>query len=140
MLRAFAITVIFVSVACIEALACRGESFERTIIFDEVPNSIDAPIVVEARIIDKSERIEPTTGAGWIVMNAQIDSVIKGSIGTPTLKIVTQGSDCTVGFGAGSHGIIVGTLRQDAQGTPELVAIQESKADRAIRKARERRK
>jgi hypothetical protein len=71
------------------------------------------------------------------VMKAQIDKVIRGPIASEILKIVTQGSDCTVGFGPKSHGIVVGTVRHGPQGIPELVAIQESKAERAMRKARE---
>lgn len=137
MVRALAISLIFVCIACADVFACRGEPYERTIIFDEVPTGIDAPVAVEATIIDKSDVIDRTTGVGWIVMNAQINKVIRGSISSGTLKIATEGSDCTVGFGAGSHGIVVGTLRHDPQGRPELVAIQESNIERGIRKARE---
>src|SRR5437660_3066076 len=140
MLYRLTVGLILVCLASSAAQACRGEFDERTIIFVEAPTSLDAPVVVEATIVDRSEDIDAATGLGWAVMNGRIDRVIRGSVDIGPLKIVTEFWDCTTGFGAGSHGIVVGTLRRDAQGPPELVAIQESNSARRMRKAREQAK
>jgi hypothetical protein len=50
MFRESTIGLLLVCLACAEALACRGESLERTIIFDEVPTSVDAAIVVPSLV------------------------------------------------------------------------------------------
>ena len=137
MLYRLTVSLILVYLASGAAQACRGEFNERTIMFDEVPSSLDAPMVVEATIIDRLDVIDAATGLGWAVMNGRIEKVIRGPVDIGPLKIVTEFWDCTTGFGAGSHGIVVGTLRQDAQGAPEMVAIQESNSERRIRRARE---
>lgn len=138
MARALISVFIFVCMAFVEAFACRGPTLERTIIFDDVPSSLDAPVIVEVTITDMSNVSDPSTGWIWAVMNARVDRVIKGPIDDRTLKIVTEIDDCTRGFGAGSHGIVVGTLRNDTRGARELVAISESQSERWSRKARER--
>jgi hypothetical protein len=139
MLRAFAFGLIFICISCTETLACPGMYAESTIIFVDVPTSLDAAVVVEATISDIS-RITDHTGLAWVVMDARIDRVIRGQIDDRTVRIVALETSCTKGFGAGSRGIVAGTLRRDAQGLAELVAIQESRAQRSARKIREGRK
>jgi hypothetical protein len=48
--------------------------------FDEVPSSLDAPMVVEATIIDRLDVIDAATGLGWAVMNGRIEKVIRGPV------------------------------------------------------------
>jgi hypothetical protein len=140
MLYRLTVSLVLVWLATGPGKACRGEPFHRSIIFDKVPISLDAPVVVEATIVDWSEVANPATGPGWFVMNARIDKIIKGPIDRGTLKIVTEAWDCTTGFGVGSRGIVLGTLRQDPQGGVELVAIQESNIERHVREDREKHK
>jgi len=68
---------------------------EQTIIFDDVPTSIDAPVIVEVTITDISGVIDPSNGWVLTVMNARVENVIRGSIDGKTLKIVTCLSDCS---------------------------------------------
>jgi hypothetical protein len=138
MLRHLTVGLILVCVASSAALACRGPFSETTIIFDEVPTSMDAPIILEVTITDMSEEVDSSSGLPFAVMNAQVERVIRGAVETDNLKIVSDLSDCSrLGLG---RGIVAGSLRSDAQRGVELLAIQESKADRAIRRAREQSK
>ena len=115
-----------VSLACTQALACSPPG-ERSIIYEHVPADLDAPVIVEVTIEDKGpDVIDPSNGVRMAVMRARVDRVVKGPIGEGALKIVTELSDCSRGFGVGSTGIVAGTLRHDAQGGLELVAIQGS--------------
>jgi hypothetical protein len=136
-LRPLTVALVLGCFASAEAPACPGTYAESTIIFDDIPTSLDAPVVVEATINDIS-RITDPSGMALAVMHARIDKVIKGGpIDDKTLKIITAVTSCTKGFGAGSHGIVAGTLQRDTQGMGELVAIQESNVQRAVRKSRE---
>jgi hypothetical protein len=121
--------------SCIQAHACPGPSFERTIIFNHVPTDVDAPVIVEVTIIDMTPDLHDlyTFAGSMAVINARVENVIKGQIGRGTLKIVTPLGDCSNGFGVGSHGFVAGELRSDANGNSELVAISEN-----IRKANAR--
>jgi hypothetical protein len=95
-------------------------------------------VIVEVTITDVSEAIDPSNGWVSAVMSARVEKVIRGSIDSKALKIVTYLSDCTR-VGAG-HGIVAGELRRDAKGDLELMAVQESRAERDLRKAREQTK
>ena len=121
--------------ACTQALACPGPSFEQTIIFNHVPTAVDAPVIAEVTIIDMTPdlRVRYTFTGSMAVINARVENVIKGQIGEGRLKIVTPLTDCSNGFGVGSHGFVAGELRSDANGNFELVAISEN-----IRKANAR--
>ena len=114
--------------SCSPALACPGQSLERTIIFNHVPTDVDAPVIVEVTIIDMTPDLRDryTFTGSTAVMNARVENVIKGQIGQGTLKIVTPLSDCSNGFGVGSHGFVAGELRSDLNGNSELVAISEN--------------
>jgi len=100
-------------------------SSERGIIFEHVPADLRAPVIVEVTIDDREpDVIDPSNGGQMAVMNARVDRVIKGSIDSGVLKIVTYLGECSrVGVG---RGIVAGTLRHDAQRGLELVAIQQS--------------
>jgi hypothetical protein len=121
--------------SCSPALACPGPSFEQTIIFNHVPTDVDAPVIVEVTIIDMTPDLRDlyTFTGSMAVMNARVENVIKGQIGKGTLKIVTPLTDCSNGFGVGSHGFVAGELRSDPKGSSELVAISEN-----VRKANAR--
>jgi hypothetical protein len=128
MLRASGFCLAIGYLAYTQALACPGPSFERTIIFNHVPTDVDAPVIVEVTIIDmKPEDLQdPSNSTGMAVMNVQVEKVIKGQIGQGMLKIVTPLTDCSNGFGVGSHGFVAGELRSDAKGIFELVAMSEN--------------
>jgi hypothetical protein len=121
-----------------EAFACRTPSSFYTIIFDEVPTSLDAPLVVEVTITGISEP-PSLSRPGSAVMDARVDRVVKGPVADKTLRLAVVLSDCST-FGVGSHGIVLGTLRHDAKGRLELVPIQETAGEYRLRKEREHRK
>jgi hypothetical protein len=132
MLRALVLGSLLAWITCTKSFGCLGPSFEQTVLFNEVPTSIDAPVIVEVTITDVSEAIDPSNGWVSAVMSARVEKVIKGSIDSKTLKIVTYLSDCTrVGVG---HGIVAGELRSGAKGDLELMAVQESRAQSDLRK------
>src|SRR5262249_28986252 len=138
MLRALVLGSLLAWITCTDSFGCLGPTFEQTVIFDEIPTSIDAPVIVEVTITDVSEAIEPSTGWVLAVMSARVERVIRGSIDRKTLKIVTYTGDCSrVGVG---RGFVAGELRTDAKGNLELMAVQESRAQRDLRKAREQAK
>jgi hypothetical protein len=115
--------------ACTSATACMPSS-ERTIIFEHVPPDIDAPVIIEATIYDRSQ-VGDADGHQMFVMNARVDRVIKGSIDAKTMKIVVGIGGCTrAGIG---QGIVLGVLRNDPQRGLELVAIEGSNARRGPR-------
>ena len=67
------------------------------------------------------------------VIDARVESVIKGQISEGRLKVVAPLTDCSNGFGVGSRGFVAGALGRDANGNSELVAISEN-----VRKANAR--
>jgi hypothetical protein len=107
-------------VACTSAVACMPAT-ERGILFEHVPTDVDAPVIIEATIYDRSQ-VGDAVGNQMVVMNARVDRVIKGSIDTKTLKIFVYLGGCTrVGIG---QGIILGELRDDAQRGLMLQAVE----------------
>jgi len=109
-------------VACTSAVACTP-STERGILFEHVPTDIDAPVIIEATIYDRSE-VGDAAGNQTVVMNARVDRVIKGSIDAKTLKIFVGIGGCTrVGIG---QGIVLGELQNDHQRGLMLKAIEGS--------------
>jgi hypothetical protein len=123
-LRAWGLCFAVVSLACPQALAC-SPSGERSIIYEHVPTDLDAPVIVEVTIEERGfDVIDPSNDVQMAVMRARVHRVVKGPIGEGALKIVTELGGR--GFGVGSTGIVAGTLRHDAQGGLELVAIQKS--------------
>jgi hypothetical protein len=113
------------------ALACRGFQWEQTIFFDEVPANIDVPAIVQVIITDVATVNERYEQIGA----ALVHRVIKGPIDGQTLKIVATPTSCGGGIAPGASGIVMGTLRRDAQGALELVAISESFGERQDRKS-----
>jgi hypothetical protein len=94
-------------IACTSAVACQGPSFERGIIFEHVPTDIDAPIIIEATVVD-IKQVGDAVGNQMELMTARIDRAIKGSIDAKTLKIFVYIGGCTrAGIG---QGIILGEI------------------------------
>ncbi|QOZ33256.1 hypothetical protein [Bradyrhizobium sp. CCBAU 53421] len=101
------------------ANACQGARLNG-IIFDHVPDDIDAPEIIEATIYDKS--FVNDAGVIMWIMNARVDRVIKGSIDTKSLTILVYPTSCsTIGIG---HGIVLGTLRDVPQRGLMLEAVE----------------
>jgi hypothetical protein len=118
--RTWAVCLAAYSMACSSAVACVPSS-ERSIIFEHVPTDIDAPVVIEASIYDKTQ-VGDTAGDQMVLMNARVDRVIKGSIDAKTLKIFVYIGGCTrAGIG---QGIVLGKLRDDPQRGVMLEAIE----------------
>jgi hypothetical protein len=116
---------------CNEARACRGVDFEQTVFFDEVPVGVDATTILDVVITDVSTTAEKYYWVGF----ARVERVIRGPVVGNTLKILVLPTSCTRGFGPGASGIVAGELRQDTHGTPELIAISESRYQQQKRKS-----
>jgi hypothetical protein len=109
-MRTWALCLTVYCVACTSAVACMP-STERGILFEHVPTDIDAPVIIEATIYDRT-RVGDAVGNQMWLLNARVDRVIKGSIDTKTLKIFVYLGCTRVGIG---QGIILGELRDDPQ-------------------------
>lgn len=96
-------------VTCTGASACFNQSV--SILFENVPHDIDAPVIVEATIYDHKRNVSDAMGRLWVIIKARIDRVIKGPIDVGPLTITFIPTACThVGLG---RGIVLGALRDD---------------------------
>jgi hypothetical protein len=101
------------------AEACAVASSQRGVLFDHIPEGIDAPVIVEVTIVSR----EADIGA-LAVMNARVERVVRGTLDSDALKVVTYLGTCTrIGVG---HGFVAGKLDHDAQLGLKLTAIQRS--------------
>ena len=114
------LTTCFVTYA--SASACFNQL--TSILFEDVPADIDAPVIVEATIYDYKRNVSDVMGRPWVIMKARIDRVIKGPIDVGPLTIAFIPTACTHG-GVG-RGIVLGTLREDPQHGLVLDASQRS--------------
>jgi hypothetical protein len=113
--------VCLVSGTSTRALACLAPSYMQTVFFDEVPDGVDAPAIVQVRIIDVSH----THPAGYFVGIGKVEKVIKGDIDRDTVRVLTVLSDCENRFPVGAHGIVMGDMQRDSNGEIEILAISE---------------
>jgi hypothetical protein len=104
------------------ALACFGPVNQMTVFYDEVPDGVDAPVIVQVRIIDVSN----THPAGYFVGIGKVEKVIKGHIDRDTVRVLTVLSDCENRFPVGAHGIVMGDIQRDSNGEIEILAIPET--------------
>jgi hypothetical protein len=98
-------------VTCTCASACFNQSL--SILFENVPPDIDAPVIVEVTIDDYKKNVSDAMGRLRVIMKARIDRVIKGPIDVGPLTIIFIPTACThAGVG---RGIVLGTVRDDPQ-------------------------
>jgi hypothetical protein len=106
------------------AEACAVASSQSGMLFDHIPEGIDAPVVAEVTIISREADIRSPDHTPLAVMNARVERVVRGTLDSDALKVVTYLSTCTrIGVG---HGFVAGALDHDAQLGLELIAIQRS--------------
>ncbi|WP_156918474.1 hypothetical protein [Bradyrhizobium sp. Cp5.3] len=106
------------------AEACAVASSQSGVLFDHIPEEIDAPVIVEVTIVSREADISSPDHTPLAVMNARVERVVRGTLDSDALKVVTYLSTCTrIGVG---HGFAAGRLEHDAQLGPELIAIQRS--------------
>jgi len=99
-------------------------SAQRGVLFDHIPEGIDAPVIVEVTIVSREADISAPDHAPLAVMNARVERVVRGTLNGDALKVVTYLGTCTrVGVG---HGFVAGRLDTDARFGPKLIAIQRS--------------
>ena len=111
LLRMWLICLSICFVTCTGASACFNQSV--SILFENVPPDIDAPVIVEATIHDYKRNVSDAMGRLQIIMKARIDRMIKGPIDVGPLTIIFIPTDCThAGVG---RGIVLGRLRDDPQ-------------------------
>ncbi|MES1155847.1 MAG: hypothetical protein ABUL48_05390 [Pseudorhodoplanes sp.] len=108
------------------AHACLGPSLESSIFFDEqeLKAGIDGPAIAKVTI---------TALTSEFVGIARVDKVIKGEIDRDTIVVTVLATYCTRGFGIGASGIVVGSLKRNAQGELVLTAIEETNSQRRAR-------
>jgi hypothetical protein len=106
------------------AEACAVASSQRGVLFDHIPEGIDAPVIVEVTIVSREADISSPDHTPLAMMSARVERVVRGTLDSDALKVVTYLSTCTrIGVG---HGFVAGTLDHDAQLGPKLIAIQRS--------------
>ncbi|GAB9132990.1 UNVERIFIED_ORG: hypothetical protein M2193_001942 [Bradyrhizobium japonicum] len=97
-------------------------SSQSGVLFDHIPEEIDAPVIVEVTIVSRETDIRSPNHTPLAVMNARVERVVRGTLDSDALKVVTYLSTCSrIGVG---HGFAAGTLEHDAQLGPKLIAIQ----------------
>lgn len=106
------------------AKACAVASSQRGVLFDHVPEDIDSPVIVEVTIVSREADIDSPDHTPLAVMNARVERVVRGTLDSGALKVVTYLGTCTrIGVG---HGFVAGRLDPDARLGPKLIAIQRS--------------
>lgn len=114
-----------------DASACRGPTWERSLFFDEVPASINAPAIADVIVVRVRPGPEPYTQ----VAIASVSKVIKGELDPKLpLHIVFMPSSCGPYLQAGDRGIVIGEVRPGNDGTLELRPFSESYGERENRK------
>jgi hypothetical protein len=103
------------------AVACFAPVEMQTVFHDEVPDGVDAPAIVQVRIVDVSYK-HPD---GYFVGIGKVEKVIKGNIDRDTVRVLTAISDCLLKFPVGAHGIVMGDMQRDSNGEIEILAISE---------------
>ena len=79
-------------------------------------------LVASQTTIVSEEAVISFPNARLLVMNARVERVIRGTLDSDVLKVVTYLFSCSrVGVG---HGFVAGTLERNAQRGLELIAIQ----------------
>jgi hypothetical protein len=119
-----------------DAIACRGENFEETIFFEDVPAKSTEPIVAQVTILQVQEKGPYTADdpyALFYVGIARVDRLLRGTLSSDTIKILAPFNDCQRGFGVGASGIVLGTTRIGSDGVLELMAISEMQIERRER-------
>jgi hypothetical protein len=105
-----------------QAGACTMPSAQTSILFSFIPEGLDEPVIAEVTIFSEEADITFPNHAQLAVMNARVERVIRGTLDSGTIKVVTYLNSCTrVGVG---HGFVAGRLEHDAQRGLELIAAQ----------------
>ncbi|MGJ5077083.1 hypothetical protein [Bradyrhizobium oligotrophicum] len=104
------------------AEACAVASAQTGVLFDHIPEEVDAPVIVEVTIVGIEADISSQKYGRLAVMDARVEGVVRGTFDRDALKVVTSISTCTrIGVG---HGFVAGTIDHDARIGLELIAIQ----------------
>lgn len=102
--------------------ACIAPSAGTGILFDHIPDGLYEPIIAEVTIVSREADISLPNHGQQAVMTARVERVIRGTLDSDVLKIVTPLYDCSI-VGVG-HGFVAGMLEHDAQRGLELFAKQ----------------
>ncbi|WP_315768998.1 hypothetical protein [Bradyrhizobium sp. SZCCHNR2012] len=123
-MRICALCVILCLLSFDQAAACAVASVQTGVLFDHIPEEVDAPVILEVTIVSIEADISSPKYGRLAVMNARVERVIKGTLDRDALKVVTSLSTCTrLGVG---HGFVAGAIDHDARLGLELIAIQRS--------------
>jgi hypothetical protein len=113
------------------ALACIVPDFMQTVFRDEVPDGVDAPVIVQVTIVDLSY----THPDGYFVGIGKVEKVIKGNIDRDTVRVLSVISDCQNMYPVGARGIVIGSMQRNSNGEIEILAIPERFEERRNTKA-----
>ena len=114
---------VWMSLLCTSAMAICGPGLVKTVFYDEVPQGVDAPVILDVTIVkvgDSDER-------GGTVGMGRIERVIKGDTNLKAISVFAPYEECFIGFSVGTRGIVLGSIHRDKRGDLELLA----KSDRA---------
>lgn len=122
--RLYALCLIVCCLAFERAEACAVASSQSGVLFRNIPEGVDAPVIVEVTIVGREADISAPDHTPLAVMNARVERVVRGRLDSGELKIITYLGTCTrIGVG---HGFVAGRLEHDAQHGLKLIAIQRS--------------
>jgi hypothetical protein len=104
------------------ASACILPTSQRGILFEHVPENLDAPVIAEVTIVSRDANVMLLNGTQIAVLNARVDRVVKGALDSNVLKVITYLDSCSrIGVG---HGFVAGRIQRDARRGVELLAIR----------------
>src|SRR4051812_36762990 len=72
------------------AEACAVASAQTGVLFDHIPEEVDAPVIVEVTIVGREADISSQKYGRLAVMDARVEKVVKGTLGLDALKVVTS--------------------------------------------------
>ena len=121
MIRTLGVIVTSVTLVCTDAAACIGPIDMASIFYDDVPEGVDAPAIVQVTIID----LPATNSKEYFVGIGKVERVIRGEIDSAAIRVLSQLGACLNRFQVGARGIVIGTIQKNSQGEIELLAIPE---------------
>jgi hypothetical protein len=125
-----------------EAVACLFSALLRTPFFDDIPDYVDDPVILEVSIVKLLESSLAPHSGDQVLRSfnalARVDRVLKGSISGPIIKLTGPTSSCDHAFVVGDKGKVIGKphVLQDGMVELRLVAqfVDELERQRQLRK------
>jgi hypothetical protein len=127
-LPAISIVIVASCLAAGDAAACRGLDSMQTVLFDRIPDNVDAPLIVQVKVIKLktpagtwTRRTDKQQSAHTALV--RIIRVVKGSTPARRVALISPASDCDVPLTIGDAGIVIGDTRRAPRGPIEFVPV-----------------